>query len=89
VKLFKIIFLLIRLGHDRHPLYGVGKSWPRGDVERLLHKLTLECFLAEIHVASKDGIVNTYTKIGPRASQLLNGTAKVGVKLKSLRFIFI
>lgn len=58
-------------------LHGLGKSWNRVDSERLMHKLTLDGYLGEIHVASKDGIVNTYVKTGPKADLLIQGKAKV------------
>ncbi|XP_014293099.1 recQ-like DNA helicase Blm isoform X2 [Halyomorpha halys] len=64
---------VIQCGHNKLRLHGVGKSWNRVDSESLIHKLTLDGYLGEIHVASKDGIVNSYVKVGPRADLLLQG----------------
>lgn len=62
-------------------MFGVGKSWSRTDAERLIHQLTMDGYLHEIHVASyvADGIVNAYIKIGRNAQLLLSGKSKVSV----------
>lgn len=74
---------VISAGHNRHKIHGMLKSWHRGDIERMLHKLTLDGFLDELHLPSRDGIVNTYIKIGPRGQQLISGNEKVTLAMKS------
>ncbi|XP_026682912.1 Bloom syndrome protein homolog [Diaphorina citri] len=50
-------------GHDKLPLHGKGKSWDRVDIERLIHKLTLEGYLVDELVTNQLEIVNAYIKI--------------------------
>ncbi|KAI5743557.1 hypothetical protein M8J77_019574 [Diaphorina citri] len=66
-------------GHDKLPLHGKGKSWDRVDIERLIHKLTLEGYLVDELVTNQLEIVNAYIKIGPKAHLLLNNTS--GIKI--------
>lgn len=73
---------IVQHGHDKLSLHGLGKLWPRTDSERLIHKLTLEGYLGEIHVGSRDGIVNTYIKTGPKADLLLQNKAKIELAMK-------
>ncbi|KAI5704649.1 hypothetical protein M8J75_007572 [Diaphorina citri] len=65
--------------HDKLPLHGKGKSWDRVDIERLIHKLTLEGYLVDELVTNQLEIVNAYIKIGPKAHLLLNNTS--GIKI--------
>lgn len=64
-------------GHKNLKLHGMGATWTRTDSERLIHKLTLEGYLAEIHITSKESITNTYVKTGPKAHLLLENKDKV------------
>lgn len=74
-RLNKVLFKFA--GHDKLSIHGLGKSWTKTDSERLVHKLILEGYLAEICVPSRDGIVNTYIKSGPKIELLLNNKVKV------------
>ncbi|KAL1458129.1 hypothetical protein WDU94_008300 [Cyamophila willieti] len=66
-------------GHDKHSSHSKLKSWDRGDIERLIHKLTLEGYLIEELVTNQMDIVNAYIKVGPKASLLLNNSS--GMKI--------
>lgn len=52
------------------PLYGKGKSWNRGDIERLLHEMVLKDYLKE-NMYINNEIVCAYVSIGPKASELM------------------
>nr|CAD7429313.1 unnamed protein product [Timema monikensis] len=64
-------------GHDKLPLHGRGKNWLRGDVERLVRKLTIEEYLREDLVVTRDDIAIAYVKAGPKTRDLLAGQVKV------------
>nr|CAD7437741.1 unnamed protein product [Timema bartmani] len=64
-------------GHDKLPLHGRGKNWLRGDVERLVRKLTIEEYLREDLVVTRDDIAIAYVKAGPKTRELLAGQVKV------------
>ncbi|XP_069695186.1 recQ-like DNA helicase Blm isoform X2 [Periplaneta americana] len=64
-------------GHNKLPLYGRGKSWVRIDIERLLHKLTIEEYLMEDLVVTRDDITCAYLKVGPKSNALLSGRCKI------------
>nr|CAD7576275.1 unnamed protein product [Timema californicum] len=64
-------------GHDKLPLHGRGKNWLRGDVERLVRKLTIEEYLREDLVVTRDDIAIAYVKAGPKTRDLLAGKVKV------------
>uniref|UniRef100_A0A8D8WUX2 RecQ-like DNA helicase BLM n=2 Tax=Cacopsylla melanoneura TaxID=428564 RepID=A0A8D8WUX2_9HEMI len=70
---------VVEAGHDKHSSHSKLKSWDRGDIERLIHKLTLEGYLIEELVTNQMDIVNAYIKIGPKASLLLNNSS--GMKI--------
>jgi len=36
---------IIEAGHQRHPLHGLLKTWSRGDIERLMRKLTIDGYI--------------------------------------------
>ncbi|XP_017875037.2 Bloom syndrome protein homolog, partial [Ceratina calcarata] len=58
-------------GLTKHPLYGRGRSWNRGDIERLLHYMVLKEYLQEnMHITVND-FVCVYVKIGQNAAELM------------------
>ena len=52
---------------DQNPLFGCGKSWDRGEAERLVQTLTIEKGLGEFFTANAAGWSNAYLKASPRA----------------------
>lgn len=74
------IFLMISfnpLGHDSHPLHGMGKKWVKNDAERLFHKLVIEDYLKEILHTNQFDMTNAYLKLGPNASKLFESGFQV------------
>ncbi|KAJ9574593.1 hypothetical protein L9F63_008220, partial [Diploptera punctata] len=63
-------------GHNELPLFGKGKTWTRGDIERLLRKLTIEEYLMEDLVVTRDDIACAYIKVGQKAKDLMTGHCK-------------
>ncbi|KAF3423138.1 LOW QUALITY PROTEIN: hypothetical protein E2986_00662 [Frieseomelitta varia] len=61
---------LRELGLTKHPLYGRGKSWNRGNIERLLHHMVLKEYLQEQMYINNE-IACAYVKIGPNANELM------------------
>ncbi|XP_031836534.1 Bloom syndrome helicase [Nomia melanderi] len=57
-------------GLTKHPLYGCGKSWNRGDIERLLHYMVLKEYLQE-HMYINNEIACAYIKVGSNAKELM------------------
>ncbi|EFN77228.1 Bloom syndrome protein-like protein [Harpegnathos saltator] len=57
-------------GLNNQALYGRGKSWKRGDIERLLHHMVLQEYLLESMYINNE-IACAYVKIGPKASELM------------------
>lgn len=51
--------------HNKHPLHGRGKNWPKGDAQRLLHQLITKEFLMEELIVTND-IPNAYIRLGPQ-----------------------
>lgn len=72
---------IVDSGHDKHPLYGTGKSWDKNDILRLLHKLVMEEFLREEIVVAMDVPVS-YLKIGPKVDKLMTGNIKIEFPIK-------
>lgn len=68
---------VIAEGHDKLPLYGMGKSWARLDVERLIRKLIMEEYLKEHLMVKDEGITFAYLKPGRRAGELLAGSVSI------------
>lgn len=66
-------------GHDRCPLYGLGKSYHRNDAERLGHLLVVKRVLAEHMVIGSHDNVISYVKLGPKALDFHQGRVKVMV----------
>ncbi|XP_023724702.1 Bloom syndrome protein homolog isoform X2 [Cryptotermes secundus] len=64
-------------GHNKLSLYGRGKTWVRSDIERLLRKLTIEEFLMEDLVVTKDDITCAYIKVGTKGEDLISGRYKI------------
>jgi hypothetical protein len=64
-------------GHNKLSLHGRGKTWVRSDIERLLRKLTIEEFLMEDLVVTRDDITCAYIKIGAKGEDLISGKYKV------------
>ena len=64
-------------GHNKLSLYGRGKTWVRGDIERLLRKLTIEEYLMEDLVVTRDDITCAYIKVGSKAKDLFSAQCKV------------
>lgn len=69
-------------GHDKLPLCGMGKSWQRLDVERLLRKLIMEEFLKERIMVKEDGVTCAYLKVGRRGEELLKDNIKIMFEIK-------
>ncbi|XP_063216247.1 recQ-like DNA helicase BLM isoform X3 [Bacillus rossius redtenbacheri] len=69
-------------GHNNHSLHGRGKDWLRADVERLLRKLTIEGFLREDMIVTRDDIAIAYVKVGAKARELLSGRAKINFPMR-------
>lgn len=63
-------FFINITGLTNHPLYGRGKSWNKGDIERLLHHMVLQEYLQE-NMYINNEIACAYVKIGPKASELM------------------
>lgn len=59
-------------GHNNIPLYGIGKSWARLDVERLFRKLIMDEYLKERLMVKEEGITFAYLNAGRRAEEMLN-----------------
>ncbi|XP_012280002.1 Bloom syndrome protein homolog [Orussus abietinus] len=57
-------------GLTKHPLYGRGKSWNRGDIERLIHKLVIDDYLKEDMYINNE-IACAYLKIGNKVKELM------------------
>nr|XP_050869431.1 recQ-like DNA helicase Blm [Vespula vulgaris] len=57
-------------GLTNHPLYGQGKSWSRGDIERLLHEMVLKEYLREEMYINNE-IACAYLKLGHKAADLM------------------
>ncbi|XP_021933104.1 Bloom syndrome protein homolog isoform X2 [Zootermopsis nevadensis] len=64
-------------GHNKLSLYGRGKTWVRSDVERLLRKLTIEEFLMEDLVVTREDITCAYIKVGSKGEDLISGRYKI------------
>jgi len=64
-------------GHNKLPLYGRGKAWARSDIERLLHKLTIDEFLMEDLVVTRDDITCAYIKVGAKGEDLISGNTRL------------
>ncbi|XP_033216323.1 Bloom syndrome protein homolog [Belonocnema kinseyi] len=58
-------------GLTTHPIYGKGKSWNKGDIERLLHKLVIEGYLQEEMYINNE-IACAYIQVGSKATELMN-----------------
>lgn len=58
-------------------IHGLCRDWQRVDVVRLVHKLVMENYLQEYLVTTRDDIVNSYIKIGPKANAMLMQKTKV------------
>lgn len=69
-------------GHNNLPLYGRGKNWARGDIERLFRKLILEEYLREDMIVTRDDIAVAYVKLGRKASELMTGKVKLTMAMK-------
>ncbi|XP_076302837.1 Bloom syndrome helicase [Lasioglossum baleicum] len=70
-------------GLNKHPLYGHGRSWNRGDIERLLHQMVLKDYLQEQMYINNE-IACAYLKIGPNASELMTTkNVKVMIPMRS------
>ncbi|XP_076288509.1 recQ-like DNA helicase Blm isoform X2 [Lasioglossum baleicum] len=70
-------------GVNKHPLYGYGRSWNRGDIERLLHYMVLKEYLQEQMYINNE-IAIAYIKIGPNANELMtNKDTKVLIPMRS------
>ncbi|XP_043472654.1 Bloom syndrome protein homolog [Leptopilina heterotoma] len=64
-------------GLTTHPIYGKAKSWNKGDIERLLHKLVIEGYLCEEMYINNE-IACAYIQIGHKANEFMtNKSAKI------------
>ncbi|CAL7945068.1 unnamed protein product [Xylocopa violacea] len=70
-------------GLTKLPIYGLGRSWNRGDIERLLHHMVLKDYLQEQMYINNE-IACAYIKVGPNANELMtNKNVKVLIPMKS------
>ncbi|XP_014480193.1 PREDICTED: Bloom syndrome protein homolog isoform X2 [Dinoponera quadriceps] len=70
-------------GLAQHPLYGRGKQWKRGDIERLLRHMVLKEYLHESMYINNE-IACAYVKIGPKASELMTkDDVKIQIPMRS------
>ncbi|XP_066592457.1 recQ-like DNA helicase Blm isoform X2 [Prorops nasuta] len=70
-------------GVSKLNMYGKGRSWQKGDIERFLHKLVLDEYLLETMYINNE-IACAYVHIGPKASEfMLNKNAKYTITVKS------
>lgn len=67
--------------HHRTAYHGRLKSWDRGDIQRLMHKLVIEDYLKEDLIFSND-IPQAYIKIGSKIEKLMNREVRVSFALK-------
>eukprot|EP00731_Ephydatia_muelleri_P016671 Em0009g1095a len=64
------------------PLHGCGANMVKHDIERMLHLMVLEGILGEnLQIGSHDNVV-CYVQIGPKHSQVLDGSLKVMLPVK-------
>ncbi|XP_015186899.1 PREDICTED: Bloom syndrome protein homolog isoform X2 [Polistes dominula] len=72
-------------GLTSHPLYGQGKSWNRGDIERLLHEMVLKEYLREEMYINNE-IACAYLKLGHKAAELMtNKSTKVVIPVRAAK----
>ena len=73
------------LGHDRHKLYGNGKSWEKSDIERLLRKLVYDDYLQEELYQNNESSC-LYMAIGRKAEEFMKSdNIKVFLNLLHIR----
>ncbi|XP_014208205.1 Bloom syndrome protein homolog [Copidosoma floridanum] len=61
-------------GLDQHPIYGKAKSWPKHDIERLLHKLVVDGYLKE-NLYINNEISCAYIALGGKAAEFMNSNS--------------
>ncbi|XP_058798407.1 recQ-like DNA helicase BLM isoform X2 [Phymastichus coffea] len=69
--------------HDKHPLFGKGKSWGESKIERLIHKLIIEDYLRERLVMSRDTFSCAYVGLGLKAEELMTTDIKVTIPIET------
>lgn len=68
---------IVKAGHDKNPVHGMGKKWVKTDVERLFHKLVIENYLKESLQTNHLDMTNAYIKVGPKANELFTTNFKI------------
>lgn len=68
--------------HDQSEHYGILKTWTRGDIQRLLHKMVIEEYLKEDLIFIRD-IPQAYLKIGPKIDLLVKGNIKIDFAIEN------
>lgn len=83
VTLLQLVDVLLGMKNDRtlqigrgSQHHGVLKKWGRGDVQRLLHKLTIEEYLKEDVIFVRD-IPLAYLKLGVNVEKIMTGGQKL------------
>lgn len=66
-------------GHDKLSLHGRGKSYSRGDAERLLRKLVIESVLAEDLKITAADTTACYVRLGEKANDVMYNKLQVGI----------
>lgn len=66
-------------GHDKLSLHGRGKSYSRGDAERLLRKLVIESVLAEDLKITAADTAACYVRLGEKANDVMYNKLQVGI----------
>lgn len=68
---------IVQAGHDQLEYHGMGKALPKSDIERVFFRLVTTQILQEYTVMNGRGFASNYLKVGPKATQLLNGNLKI------------
>ncbi|XP_063432421.1 recQ-like DNA helicase BLM [Mytilus trossulus] len=69
-------------GHDKISLHGRGKSYSRGDAERLLRKLVIESILAEDLQITAADTAACYIRMGKNANDVMYNKIKVELPIQ-------
>ncbi|CAG2203562.1 BLM [Mytilus edulis] len=69
-------------GHDKISLHGRGKSYSRGDAERLLRKLVIESILAEDLQITAADTAACYIRMGKKANDVMYNKIKVELPIQ-------
>lgn len=73
---------VIESRHDKSEYYALLKTWARGDIQRLLHKMVIEEYLREELIFIRD-IPQAYLRIGPKIDALVKGNVKIDFAIEN------